>query len=631
MKRNAATVCRASRSSREDNQTRRLVSFEPKTLNLDAGTVEATISSEGGVERYDWMSGQRYTEILVHEPAAIDFKRIEGGPLLDSHKVSSSIGDIIGRVENVRLVGKKLVATLRFSKEPEGQSAMRKVSEGVIRFLSIGYRIIKEREQRAADGHRTVSITRWMPFEASFVAVPADTNAQIRSMETTGMDPEDDIETIDDNETTEETRNRSRSSPAAQRISRQIDAVRDQAVRAGISEIDAEDMLDGVRSVSVARGRVLDALAEMSRSIRTDAYSGIHGRMNESQTDTRACVVDALAVRMGATATLASNPLAGVSLSGAVRALMESSGAPARNLDDRQVMERAFHTTSDFPLLLGDAVGRALVERFNAEATPLKMLSTQRNARDFREQSLIRPGEAPLLDEVAEGGEIKSGTMREEKEVFRLVELAKMISLSRQAMINDDLGGFSDLASAFVRQAADTEAEAFYKLISSNTFGGVKLFDNKNLFHADHGNLGTGAQLSVTSLGAARKAMRLQKNVNGTGRAGAVPAILVVGPALETEAEKVIAEIAAAQISDVNPFSGKLKVLVENRYEGNGWWLFADPKTRPAFVHGYLDGREGPQVEVQEGWRISGVEFRCRLDFGCGVYDWRAAHFNPGT
>lgn len=614
-----------------EDQTRRLISFEPKTLNDEARTVEAVISSENGVERYDFMSGERYTEVLLHEPGAIDFKRIEGGPLLDSHKAGSSIRDIIGRVENVQLINKKLVATLRFSKEPEGQAAMRKASEGVIRFLSIGYRRIKERAQRSDDGNLTVVCTRWMPFEASFVAVPADTNAKIRSMETTGMDPEDDIETIEDNETTEETRTRSRPSLAAQRISRQIDAVRDQAVRAGISEVDVEDMLDGVRSVSVARGRVIDALAEMSRSVRMNNYSGVRGRVDSSQADTRACVVDALAVRMGATAAVASNPLAGVSLSGAVRALMDSSGAQSRNLDDRQVIERAFHTTSDFPLLLGDAVGRVLVERFNAEVTPLKMLSTLRNARDFREQSLIRPGETPLLDEVSEDGEIKRGTMSEEKQAFRLAELAKMIGLSRKAMINDDLGGFSDLASAFVRQAADTEAEAFYKLISSNAFGGVKLSDGKNLFHADHGNLGAGAALSVISLGAARKAMRLQKNVNGTGRAGAVPAILVVGPNLETDAEKVVAEIAAAQISDVNPFSGKLKVLVENRYEGNGWWLFAEPKTRPAFVHGYLDGREGPQVDMQEGWDISGVEFRCRLDFGCGVYDWRAAHFNPGT
>ncbi|MGO4836219.1 peptidase, partial [Rhizobiaceae sp. 2RAB30] len=100
---------------------------------------------------------------------------------------------------------------------------------------------------------------------------------------------------------------------------------------------------------------------------------------------------------------------------------------------------------------------------------------------------------------------------------------------------------------------------------------------------------------------------------------------------LETHAEKVVAEIAAAQVDHVNPFSGKLKVLVENRYEGNGWWVFADPATRPSFMHGYLEGSEGPQVDMDKGWDVSGVEFKCTLDFGCGVYDWRAAHFNPGN
>jgi hypothetical protein len=327
---------------------------------------------------------------------------------------------------------------------------------------------------------------------------------------------------------------------------------------------------------------------------------------------------------------MTANPLAGASLSGAARCFMEAGGVSIRHLDDRRIMERAFHTTSDFPALLGDAAQRVLVERFGAELNPLKMLSTKRNARDFRQQSFIRPGEAPMLVPVAEGGEIKRGTMGEEKQAFQLNELARIFALSRKALINDDLGGFADFLSAFTWLTSTTEAEYFYELISANAYGGVKLSDGKTLFHADHGNLGAAAALSVTSLGAARQAMRLQKNVNGTGRAGAVPAIILVGPALETTAEKVVAEISAAQVDDVNPFSGKLKVIVENRYEGNGWWIFADPKSRPTFVHGYLDGAEGPQVEMEKGWDVSGVEFKCSLDFGCGVYDWRAAHFNPG-
>lgn len=131
-------------------------------------------------------------------------------------------------------------------------------------------------------------------------------------------------------------------------------------------------------------------------------------------------------------------------------------------------------------------------------------------------------------------------------------------------------------------------------------------------------------------LSEARTAMQLQKNVNGTGRAGAVPAVILVGPRLQTVAEQIVASLTSSKISDVNPFAGKLRVEVETRYEGDGWWLFADPATRPALMHGYLDGLDGPQIDAKEGWNVPGIEFRCQLDFGCGVYDWRAAYFNPG-
>ncbi len=156
--------------------------------------------------------------------------------------------------------------------------------------------------------------------------------------------------------------------------------------------------------------------------------------------------------------------------------------------------------------------------------------------------------------------------------------------------------------------------------------------DGLPLFHANHGNLSaTGFTIAEASVTAARTAMRLQKNVNGTGTAGVTPAVILVGPRMETVAEKFVASISATTTSDVNPFAGKLRVEVENRYDGYGWWMFADPQRRPALVHGYLSGMNGPQVESQNGWNVLGTEFRCILDFGCAPFDYRAAYYNPGV
>lgn len=617
-------------AGQQARQTRR-ITISAKTLDSEARTVEATFATETPVRR--WFG----TEVLECRHGSVDMSRMEGAPVLDSHN-HSSIKNILGHVESARVQGVKLVGLIRFSESPEGQSAMEKVAEGAIRSVSVGYAIRDQTEVAGRNGMTDVTVTRWCPFEVSLVGVPADPNATIRSMETS-MDPEDEV--IENEEITGgEVRARAnRPSPAA-RFRRQIDELRGQAVRTGLAEADVEGMLDEVRTIDEARAAVFDALAAQSRCART--APGRVTRENRGNDETSSRVVDALAVRLGAKPTLeGSNPLAGMSLSGLMRNLMEVTGISTRSLDDRQIVERAFdggydvrgglHAASDFPSLLLDAGQRALMERFGAELTPLKRLSTKRNARDFRPQSFIRPGEAPKLEKVAENGEVKRGTLKEEKEGLQIDEYARIFGLSRKALINDDLGAFSDFLGAFAQSAASTEGDLFYNLIAANAFGGAKLSDGKSFFHADHANLAAaGTALSVSSLSTARKAMQLQKNVNGTGRAGAVPAVILVGPELQTTAEQLVASLSPAQIAEVNPFSGKLRVEVETRYEGAGWWVFADPATRPALTHGYLEGAEGPQLATREGWDVAGLEFKCQLDFGCGVYDWRAAYFNPG-
>ncbi len=106
--------------------------------------------------------------------------------------------------------------------------------------------------------------------------------------------------------------------------------------------------------------------------------------------------------------------------------------------------------------------------------------------------------------------------------------------------------------------------------------------------------------------------------------------VAVARPAYETIAEQIIAQIQASQLSSVNPFSGKLEILVEPRFTGNAWRVFADPARAPVISHAYLSGRSGPMLETREGWGTLGVEFRAVLDFGSGATDWRGGYLNAG-
>ena len=155
--------------------------------------------------------------------------------------------------------------------------------------------------------------------------------------------------------------------------------------------------------------------------------------------------------------------------------------------------------------------------------------------------------------------------------------------------------------------------------------------DGQTLFHASHGNLASGTLLDVAGLDLARKAMRGMKALDGKTPINATPKYLVVGPEMETVAERLLASIYATTVADVNAFSGKLSLLVEPRITDDRYYVFADPAVLPVLEYAYLSSAQGPQMASREGWDVLGMEFRVVLDFGCGAIDWRGAYFNPGA
>ncbi|WP_168247411.1 MULTISPECIES: prohead protease/major capsid protein fusion protein [unclassified Mesorhizobium] len=619
--------------------------FRPESIDTETRTFEATVATQTPVRRF---FGR---EILACNAGAVNVERLADLPLLDSHQIVG-IDNLLGRAIAYRFEGPSLVMKFRLAETERGDAAMAQIAAGTISKMSVGYTVDDETESRATDGTLTVTVTRWTPFEASLVSVPADPNAKIRGMnmkrprrvsnppplDLSQDDLVDDDATITDDEDDDQPP-RQRQIERTARDQRDIDTVFRQGVAAGLDGRQLDADLRDVRTADEARTRVFHRLAENSRRTATNPgrKEGSFSRIEDAERH----MVEALSIRLGGPQTIeGQNEFRGMTLVGMFRAHMELAGTSTRGMSDLQIVghmlspgqgQRAMHTTSDFPMLMNTAANDALMARFGAQLTPLKRFSAVRSARDFKPMSYIRPGEAPLLEKVNEAGEVKSGTLSEEKQGLQVATYGKMFSLSRQAIYNDSLGAFADFISAFGISAATTEANLFYELLSANDFGGKKLSDGKKLFHADHGNLGSAAGLDdITGLSAARQAMRQQMNVNGSWISGTVPAVLLVGPAQETAAEKIVATLNSTAIDAVNPFSGKLKVEVEDRYEGSGWWLLADPASRPAFMHAYLDGASGPQIETKAGWEVLGTEFRCILDFGCGVYDYRAAYFNPG-
>lgn len=314
------------------------------------------------------------------------------------------------------------------------------------------------------------------------------------------------------------------------------------------------------------------------------------------------------------------------------RELLILRGHPVTGLSPAAIITRALHTTSDFGLIVGDTIGRTLRAAYQAAPVGIRRLGRQTTARDFRTVNKIMLGEAPMLEKLNEHGEIQAGTMAEAKEAYKVETFARKIGVTRQVLVNDDLGAFADLSRRMGQAAAETEAKTLVDLLEVNSGNGPVMEDGDTLFHADHGNKSaSGGAIADATLSAGRLAMRSQTGLSGQ-RISATPKFLLVPPAQETTAEKWLATIAAAKAADVNPFSGSLSLVVEPRLlSATRWYVVADAIEIDGLEYAYLAGGEGPQVESKSGWDVDGVEVRVILDFGAGFIDWRGWYQNAGA
>jgi phage major head subunit gpT-like protein len=244
----------------------------------------------------------------------------------------------------------------------------------------------------------------------------------------------------------------------------------------------------------------------------------------------------------------------------------------------------------------------------------------------------VKLSQYPKLQYVAEGGEVKYGSVSEAKETYRIKNYAEIFKITREALVNDDLNAFAESNAAWGKAGAETEATLLVSMFTANTGNGLNMDDGQPLYTTGRTNkAASGATINVTSLSDARLAMRQMTGLDGKTPIGVTPKHLVVGPAKETEAQQFLQTFQAAQASNVNPFAGNLSLHVEPRFAGNAWRVFADPAQLAVIEVAYLAGQDGMQLTQKEGWDTLGWEFRAVLTFGCGLRDWRGTYLNPGA
>jgi hypothetical protein len=365
----------------------------------------------------------------------------------------------------------------------------------------------------------------------------------------------------------------------------------------------------------------------------------------------RAGIEEALMNRVNPAAPLTDNgrQYRGMSLLEVGRDYLEARGIRTRGMTRMQLATEmltyrsGMMTTSDFANLMQNVANKRLRDSYEENPPSFQRWARRApDAPDFKSMSVVNLSGAPDLLQVNEHGEFKYGSMTDGKETYSLLTYGRIVSLSRQAVINDDLRGFDRLVGAFGNSAARLENRTVYAILTAN----AALADTGLLFNTTavttpggHANLASSAAaISVASLTIGRAAMRLQKGLQSE-ELNLTPRYLIVPATQEQLAyQYTSANYVPATPANVNEFRAGGRTALEPIVEAildasstTAWYLAADSGQIDTVEYCYLEGATGPVIEAQNGFEIDGISYKCREDFAAKAIDWRGLFKNSGA
>lgn len=608
-------------------------------VDTDSRTVELSFSSETPYGR--WFGD----EILCHDEECINLERFTNGlgTVLFNHDRDA----VVGHIEKVWLEDNRGKALVRFDTDEQSETIFQKVQSGTLQGVSVGYAInryevLEDEDTKSTNGRfngPAYVVTDWEPLEISIVSVPADPTVGVgRSAEEihTSIDTQEDNTRMDQEKNLEV--QEVKSAPVETGLTQadlqkamEQERKRTSEITAMFRDFDVEGADEAIvlgKSVEEAREMVMDQLRARNK--------GVSVTMGEAESDKfRAAAQDAVLMAAGipvADAAPGAQELRGYSMIEMAReSLRRESGSTVNFGDNMELARAAINSTSTFPAIMSNLANKSVMVGFNEAETTYQIWAGKGSNRDFKEAARVALSEAGNLELVPEGGQFKQDSFGEASARTKVATYGKLFSLTRQAIINDDLGLFSKIATKYGSAAK----RLVNKMVYAQLTGNVKMQDNVALFDSKHGNVaGTGEALSVKAIAKAITAMRRQKGITGEATLNVTPKYLVVPPELEMTAYQIVNSTAAVDGVNsgvANPYKGRFIVVADAELtDPDAWYLVADATQHDTIEVTYLNGVETPRLETRQGFDVDGIEYKVAFDCGVSALDFRGLYKNAG-
>lgn len=388
------------------------------------------------------------------------------------------------------------------------------------------------------------------------------------------------------------------------------------------SDLMVECITDINCTIDQAKDKVLDLVAKDATPTNTANY-GAHIYANNGNLigdSVRASLMS----RAGHEELQSDNQFNNMTLRELARMSLTERGVGVSNYNPMQMIAMAFtHTTSDFGNILLDVANKSILLGWAEAEETFDLWTKKGQLSDFKTATRVGMGGFNSLRNVREGAEYKYVTTGDKKETIALATYGELFSISRQAIINDDMSMLTDVPMKLGRAAKATIGDLVYVILTKNE---KMQSDSKPLFSADHGNSIKGG-MDVGTIGNGRTAMRKQKE--GERTLNIRPAFMLVPTALEIAAIQVVGSgsVKGADVNAniINPIRNIAEIITEPRLDDKSdtTWYMASAKGTDTIEVAYLNGVDTPYIDQQEGFTSDGVTTKVRIDAGVAPVDYR--------
>ena len=297
----------------------------------------------------------------------------------------------------------------------------------------------------------------------------------------------------------------------------------------------------------------------------------------------------------------------------------------------RQVLEAAFSTHS-VTTMLTQLGHKALLAGYDVIPQKWREVATTNTVTDFKTVTAFRLTASLEYEELAPGGKIKHGTLGQETYTRQADTYDKMLTMTRNDIINDDLGAFNDIRNRLGMGAALKVNNSFWTTWLSAANGGA-------FWTGARANLVTSSAFASAGIGTAVKAFRTIGGTDG-GLMDLNPDRVLVPPELEASALEFFKSreardtTASTKAGTANIYNNRFKPVVVPQlsdsnftgYSATNWWMLPDPAILASASVCYLNGVQTPVIEsAAADFDTLGIQFRGYHDFGVQMSEWRAS------